>query len=120
MHPLFSQELAHAHIKQLQDKAHAERQAAIAQQNIGVQHISLLERLQQLLHWKNLSSRHTAVGLSIETDPLTAIAIKPALAATFSTLYDEGMVSAYDERFIERFTQTLEQELAHRPRFLPS
>lgn len=117
MHLLFSQQLAHTHIKQLQDEADAERQAAIAQQNIGIQHISLLEKLQPFLHWKNLSSRHTAVEMSIEEPQLTVIEIKPALVATFSTLYDEGMVSAYDERFIEHFTQTLEQELAHRPQF---
>ncbi len=113
MHPLLSQQRAHDHIRRLQDEAHAEQQSAIAQQNISAQHDATLDRLYRFLRQINVSSRHTAVEMKVAEPQLMVVEIKPALVATFSTLHAEGIVSAFDEKFIEHFTQTLERELTH-------
>ena len=42
--------------------------------------------------------------------------IKPALVSTLSVMYEIGLVSEYDDQFVEQFVQTLERELAHQCR----
>ena len=37
--------------------------------------------------------------------------IKPALKATFSVLYQEGLISDYDDTFVEQFNKAFEREL---------
>ena len=40
--------------------------------------------------------------------------IRPAVLTTFYTLHEDGLVSDYDDRFIETFVETFQGELAHR------
>lgn len=42
--------------------------------------------------------------------------IKPALVSTFSVMHEVGLVSEYDDQFVEQFVQTLERELTHQCR----
>ncbi len=39
--------------------------------------------------------------------------IKPALQATFSAMYREGLISDYDDTFVKQFNETFERELVH-------
>lgn len=39
--------------------------------------------------------------------------IKPAVLTTFSVMHEVGLVSEYDDQFIEKFVETLERELIH-------
>ncbi len=39
--------------------------------------------------------------------------IKPALQATLSVMYKEGLISDYDDTFVEQFNETFERELVH-------
>ncbi len=39
--------------------------------------------------------------------------IKPAVLTTFSVMHEVGLVSEYDDQFIEKFVETLEWELVH-------
>lgn len=113
MHPWLSQHLAHDHRRRLLDEAHAQRQSALAQQNISAQQSMTRDGLSRFLRHIHISSRHTTVEMRGAEPQLLVGEIKPALIATFSTLYAQGRVSAFDEKFIDHFTQTLERELTH-------
>jgi hypothetical protein len=48
--------------------------------------------------------------------PLTGVSpreIRPALLTTLNALHRGGLVSDYDEAFVDRFVETFEEELVH-------
>ncbi len=87
MHPLFNQQLAKQHMEDLQREAKI-AQAALLTNMAGEVHHRLYEevRLEE---------------------------IKPAVLTTFSVMHEVGLISEYDDQFIERFVETLERELVH-------
>src|SRR5438552_6963582 len=113
MHPLFNQQLARQHMQDLQREVEAAHSAAHLNKAESTgghrQHLSLLQL------WYNrtrvLSGRSTLQEEYPEV--VNFEEIKPALVSTFSTMHETGLVSEYDDQFVEKFVQTFERELAH-------
>ena len=111
MHPLFNQQLAKQHMEELQ------REAEIAQAALltGEVHHRLYP-LSFLRYWYN-RARTLRTLRNLERRPgheeVRLEEIKPAVLTTFSAMYEVGMVSEYDDQFIEKFVETLERELVH-------
>ena len=117
MHPLFSQQLAQQHMEDLR------REAEIAQ---TADHMYTVENskqrednvgfLQSLYSRISLLYRRAATQQTTRPDEVSLEEIKPAVLTTFSMMREGGLVSEFDEQFIENFVQTLEHELAHQAR----
>ncbi len=60
-----------------------------------------------------LLSRRPVVRIQSMQEEVPLAEIKPALQATFSTLYQEGLISEYDDTFVELFNKAFERELVH-------
>jgi hypothetical protein len=63
----------------------------------------------------NVVSHHIATEHDLSALPTTIPMkeMRPALLMTFTTMRDKGLVSDFDERFIETFMRTFEQEIMH-------
>ena len=59
-----------------------------------------------------LSRRPVVLTNPIHEEVLLA-EIKPALQATLSAMYREGLISDYDDTFVKQFNETFERELVH-------
>ena len=114
MYPLFNQQLAKYHMRDLQCEAETARFAAQADEpesSSGHRYHSNFLRF-----WYNRTRflyRRPIVLKEKHPEVLNLEEIKPALVATFSAMHDVGLVSEYDDQFIEKFVQTFEYELAH-------
>lgn len=105
MHPFFNQQMARQHMDDLQHEAelaHLHQPRAYAR---------LLERLYDSTR---LLYRRTVVLYKPQHVKLEEI--KPALVNTFCVMHEVGLVSEYDDQFVEQFVQTFEQELVHQCR----
>ena len=113
MHPLLNQSLAEQHRKDIQREADMARSAALYTQEAASNPHQFRFFLLRLLNRTTLSSRQPVVQpeFTIEEIPLTEI--KPALQATFSLMRKGGLVSDFDDTFIEQFSETFERELVH-------
>lgn len=113
MHPLFNQQLARQHMQDLQCEVGAARSAAHlnkAESTRGHRfHLSLL----QLLHNRTRILSRPAIVHVGYPEVVNFEEIKPALVSTFSTMHNTGLVSEYDDQFVEKFLQAFERELAH-------
>ncbi len=114
MHPLLNQELAKQHMENLQHEAKIAN-AAMHINIPGEVHHRLFP-LSFLWHWHNrtriLSGRPVVLQQS-RAEEVRLEEIKPAVLTTFSVMHEVGLVSRYDEQFIEKFVETLERELVH-------
>ena len=108
MHPLFNQQLAKQHMEDLQ------REAKIAQAslltNMAGEVYHRLYPLSFLRYWYN---RARTLNRRPGHEEVRLEEIKPAVLTTFSVMHEVGLVSEYDDQFIERFVETLERELVH-------
>ncbi len=112
MHPLFNQQLAKQHLQDLQREAEAARLVA---------HVDTPEsargyryHLNFLRLWYDgtrLLYRRPIVRKEAHPAVVSFEEIKPALISTFSAMHEVGLVSKYDDQFIEKFVQTFEHEL---------
>ena len=113
MHPLFNQELVRQHLQDLQCEVEAARSAAHLNKAESTRshrfHLSLL----QLKHSRTRLLSRPAVVQEGYPEVVNFEEIKPALVSTFSTMHHTGLVSEYDDQFVEKFVQTFERELAH-------
>src|SRR5712692_4476650 len=112
MHPLLNQELAKQHMENLQHEAMLAYTAM--QTNIPGEVHPRFFPLSFLWHWHNrtrLLSRRPVVPHKLEEVKLEEI--KPAVLTTFSVMHEVGLISQYDDQFIEKFLETLERELVH-------
>jgi hypothetical protein len=117
MHPLFSQQLAQQHMEDLRHEAEIAQAAAhINTTENSKQHEDNTGFLQSLFSRISLSYRQPAIQLTSRLDEVSLEEIKPAVLTTFSVMREGGLVSEFDEQFIEKFVQTLEHELAHQAR----
>ena len=80
------------------------------------QHEDIIGFLQSLYSRISLSYRRPATQQTPGPDEVSLEEIKPAVLTTFSVMREGGLVSEFDEQFIENFVQTLEHELAHQAR----
>ena len=113
MHLLLNQSLAEHHRKDIQREVEMAHLAALYTQEVPRKQ---RHQISSLLRWPGrtkLSSRQAVVQspLVVEEVPLTEI--KPALQATFSVMRKGGLVSDFDDTFIEQFSETFERELVH-------
>jgi hypothetical protein len=113
MHLLLNQSLAEQHRKDIQGEVEMARLAALCPQKTAEKPHHHLPSLLRLLNRTKLSSRQPVVRSqpTLEEIPLTEI--KPALQATFSVMRKGGLVSDFDDTFIEQFSETFERELVH-------
>jgi len=113
MHPLFNQQLARQHMQDLLCEVEAAHSAALLNKAESTRSHHFYLRWFQL--WQDrtrLLSRPTVVREGYP-EVVNYEEIKPALVSTFSTMHDTGLVSEYDDQFVEKFVQTFERELAH-------
>ena len=112
MYPLLNQRLAKQHMEELQ------REAEIAQAALltGEVHHRLYP-LSFLRYWYNrartLRTLYKRSAVLPGHEEVRLEEIKPAVLTTFSVMHEVGLVSEYDDQFIERFVETLERELVH-------
>jgi hypothetical protein len=113
MHPLFSQQLGRQHMQDLQCEGEAARSAALL--NKAESTCSHHFHLHLFRFWQDMTrilSRPTVVQERYP-EVVNFEEIKPALVSTFSTMHNTGLVSEYDDQFVEKFVQAFERELAH-------
>ena len=114
MHPLFNQQLARQHMQDLQCEVEAARSAAHLNKPESTGGQRYPANFLQLWHNRTrLLSRPPVVFKEGHPEVVNFEEIKPALISTFSTMHETGLVSEYDDRFVEKFVQTFEHELAH-------
>lgn len=117
MHPFISQQMAQQHMKELQHEAEV-AQAATHINKAGGAHrrwhnLGFLRDLYgrtRLMHSRPIALQTT------RTEEVSLAEIKPAVMTTFSVMREVGLVSEYDDQFIEKFVQTLEEELVQQAR----
>jgi len=99
-------------MENLQLEAELARAAILTHRPGEVHH--RLYRLISLRYWYNrarTSYKRPAVLRGHEE--VRVEEIKPAVLTTFSVMHEVGLVSEYDDQFIEKFVETLERELVH-------
>jgi len=112
MHTLLNLELAKQH------RADLEREIEMAEL---VAHVRLAERARPrkpalFKHWYERISilyRRPVVRQEPDLENVSLAEIRPAVLTTFYTLHEGGLVSDYDDRFIETFVETFQGELVH-------
>jgi len=114
MHPLFNQQLAKQHLQNLQCEAEAARLVAhVDAPESGRGHRYYLNFLRLLYDRTRLLYRRPVVLERPHPVVVSFAEIKPALLSTFSAMHEVGLVSNYDDQFIEKFVQTFEHQLVH-------
>jgi len=114
MHPLFNQQLAKQHTEKLQCEAELARRAALVHESESRgSHSYHLNFLHKWYDMTRLLYRRPVVLQKAQAGVVNLEEIKPVLLATFSVMHEGGLVSEYDDCFVEKFIQTFEQELAH-------
>ena len=115
MYPLFNQQLAKQHMEDLQREAKI-AQAALLTNIAGEVHHRLYP-LSFLRYWYNrartLRTLYQRPAVLPGHEEVRLEEIKPAVLTTFSVMHEVGLVSEYDDQFIEKFVETLERELVH-------
>ena len=112
MHTLLNLELAKQH------RADLEREIEMA---ALVAHMRPVERARPrkpalFKHWYERISilyRRPVVRQELDLENVSLAEIRPAVLTTFYTLHEGGLVSDYDDRFIETFVETFQGELVH-------
>ena len=110
MHPLFNQQMARQHMDDLQHEAEQIHLTA----HLHQPRRAYLRLLRYLYGRTRLLYQRPVVQYKLQ--PVKIEEIKPALVSTFSVMHEVGLVSEYDEQFVEQFVQTLARELAHQCR----
>jgi hypothetical protein len=116
MQPYYNQHEAQRRIEGLRrDAAMAHLAAQAREGNFSQNLVNPLRLMRSRWQQKRFAARHAAVAKNTITLPkqIPSERIKPALLMTFTAMHDQGLVSDFDERFIETFMLTLEQEIAH-------
>ena len=94
-----------------------QREAKIAQAalltNMAGEVYHRLYPLSFLRYWYNRARTLRTLYQRPEHEEVRLEEIKPAVLTTFSVMHEVGLVSEYDDQFIERFVETLERELVH-------
>jgi hypothetical protein len=112
MHPLFNQQLANQHMEDLQLEAKLAHAAILTHRPGEVHH--RLYPLSFLRYWYNWArTLYKRPALLPGHEEVRLEEIKPAVLTTFSVMHEVGLISEYDDQFIEKFVETLERELVH-------
>jgi len=110
MYPLFNQQLAKQHMEELQREAEIAQAASLT----GEVHHRVYP-LGFLRYWYNrvrtLRTLYKRPAVLPGHEEVRLEEIKPAVLTTFSVMHEVGLVSEYDDQFIEKFVETLEREL---------
>ncbi len=118
MHSYFSQQQSQQHMDDLRHEV----EIAQATDRINKAEISNKQRRNNPNFLQNLYGRigflykQPATQQTTRQDEVSLEEIKPAVLTTFSVMREGGLVSEYDDQFIEKFVQTLEHELAQQAR----
>lgn len=117
MHPFISQQIAQQHMKELQHEVEV-AQAATHINKAGGTHRRWdnLSFLRDLYVRTRLMYRRPVAQQTTRAEEVSLAEIKPAVMTTFSVMREVGLVSEYDDQFIEKFVQTLEEELVQQAR----
>ena len=112
MHTLLNQELAQQHRTDLEREA---AMAALAAQ-VCPSEPAHPRRPAVFERWYDRISflhRRPAAQPEPDLENISLAEIRPAVLTTFHTLHKGGLVSDYDDRFIEKFMETFQGELVH-------
>ncbi|SRR6266567_2535416 len=112
MHTLLNQELAQQHRTDLERES---AMAALAAQVCLSDHAHLWGPVVSKRWYDRISFlyRRPVVRQEPELENVSLAEIRLAVLTTFHTLHEGGLVSDYDDRFIERFVETFQGELVH-------
>ena len=117
MHPFISQQMAQQHMKDLQHEVEVDQAAAHINKAGGTyRRRDNLGFLRDLYVRTRLMYRRPVALQTTRTEEVSLAEIKPAVMTTFSVMREVGLVSEYDDQFIEKFAQTLEEELVQQAR----
>jgi hypothetical protein len=116
MHPFISQQMAQQHMKDLQHEVEVD-QVATQMNKAGSTHyrwdnLGFLRDLYVRTRLMYRRQRRPVAQQTTRAEEVSLEEIKPAVLTTFSVMREVGLVSEYDDQFIEKFVQTLEEELA--------
>ena len=113
MHPFLNQQLAQQHIDDLRHESEVAQLGDQIKKAGSARHRwHYLRFLRGLYSWPALLYRRPTPVQTARLDEVSLEEIKPAVLSTFSAMHEVGLVSEYDDQFIEKFVQMLEQELA--------
>jgi hypothetical protein len=117
MHPFISQQMAQQHMKDLQHEVEVDQAAAHIHKAESTHHRrDNLNFLRDLYVRTRLMYRRPVAQQTTRTEEVSLAEIKPAVMTTFSVMHEGGLVSEYDDQFIEKFAQILEEELVQQAR----
>lgn len=114
MHPLFNQQLAKYHRQEIQREAETAR--LVAQVDKAGKARNPRYHLNLLHFWHartKLLYRRPTLQEGPHPEVVSFEEIKPALLSTFSVMHERGLVSEYDDKFVEKFAQTFQHELVY-------
>lgn len=113
MHPFLNQQLAQQHIDDLRHESEVAQLGDQIKKAGSARHRwDYLRFLRGLYSWPGLLYRRPTPVQMTRLDEVSLEEIKPAVLSTFLAMHEVGLVSEYDDQFIEKFVQMLEQELA--------
>src|SRR6266516_2615244 len=113
MHPFLNQQLAQQHIDDLRHESEvAQLGDQIKKAGSTLHRWDYLSFLRGLYSWPGRLYRRPTPVQTARLDEVNLEEIKPAVLSTFLAMHEVGLVSEYDDQFIEKFVQMLEQELA--------
>ena len=111
---LLNQQLADYHRLDLQREVEMTRLASLCGKSVQESHSHGQQSFLSLwLNRTRVTSRRPVLLPKPLQEEVPLAEIKPALQATFSVMYREGLISDYDDTFIEQFNKTFERELVH-------
>jgi len=116
MHPLMNSQLANQHQTELQHEAEMVRLASQVTEQKRAERTRRHQPVTFLSLRSNmtkLSSRQAVVIPESLVEEVPFAELRPALQATFSVLHEVGLISDYDDTFMEQFNETFERELVH-------
>ena len=113
MHPAFNQSLANQHRQDIQHEVEKARLTAHLTRKEFEERAAHTTLLARLLGRTTFLARQPVVQTRMELEEVPLTEIKPALQATFLVMRKGGLVSDFDDTFIQQFSETFERELVH-------
>lgn len=114
MLPVLYQHMAERHMRQLLHEAEIERMLALVEKPRSKSRLFYPSFLYFIYSRTRLLFRRHVFSRATNMQTISVAESENALRTTFALVHERGLVSDYDDRFIEKFVQTFEQELARR------
>lgn len=112
MFPMPHDHMAEHHMRELLHEAEVERMLALVEKPGWKSSLFSSTVFSVLYNWTRLLLRRNVVLNTSQVESISVEASELALRLTFARLHEKGVVSDYDDCFLEQFVETFERELA--------